>query len=154
MSRVASIVAGLLAGVVLSGCSTSMSGLLGGDEPVQQQVSAQAAPDLSMPPDLQLPAPGTQAPPPPVRSTQVASLQEPDYAEPSVSQAPSSPAPAPAPQGDIYERNGISKVNADGTPKTDAELKAELKQKYLTQKQQANPNYGTVFNIGNIFKDE
>lgn len=154
MWRLASIAGGILAGLVLSGCSTSMSGLLGGDEPSpQQQMSAQSAPDLSMPPDLQLHPPGAQPPPPAAPSTQVASVQEPDYSDASVSQAPGR-APAPAPQGDVYERNGISKVHADGTPKSDAELKAELKQVYLAKKQQANPRYGTVFNIGNIFKDE
>jgi hypothetical protein len=56
-------------------------------------------------------------------------------------------------EGDVYERNGISKVRADGTPKSDTELKAELKKVYLTKKQQTQPHYGTIFNMGNIFKD-
>jgi len=58
------------------------------------------------------------------------------------------------PEGDVYERNGISKVRPDGTPKTDQELQAELKALYLAKKRQKNPSYGTIFNIGNIFKDE
>ena len=73
-----------------------------------------------------------------------------------VAAAPATPygSSASVPEGDVYERYGISKFHPDGTPKTQTELQAELKKAYLAKKQQKNPNYGTVFNIGNIFKDE
>ena len=67
------------------------------------------------------------------------------------SSAPSVPV-APV-KRDIYAEYGISKVKPDGTAKTDYELKQELKLAMLKRKQQQNPNYGTVFNIGNIFDD-
>ena len=41
----------------------------------------------------------------------------------------------------------------DGTAKTKEELQAELKVAILKRKQQQQPGYGTVRNIGNIFKD-
>ena len=142
----------LLAVAALAGGCTSIADVMRPGPEEQAQVQQQAYQDLSMPPDLRLlPPPGSAPQPaPPVEpsatSAQVASV------------APATPyggAPAAAaPQGDIYERNGITKVHPDGTPKTDAELQAELKKIHLAKKQQKNPNYGTVFNIGNIFKDE
>lgn len=144
MVRMTTVMGGLVAGLLVSGCSTSMGDLLGGDEPATQ-TNARAAPDLTMPPDLQLNPPGTVAQTP--AETQVAAAPEEDFSQPAAT-------PAPAPQGDVYERNGISKTHPDGKPKTDAELKEELRQVYLAKKKQGNPNYGTVFNIGNIFKDE
>lgn len=142
-------IAGMLAVAILaSGCSSSMSSMLGGDEPAQP-VNAQAAPDLSMPPDLQLRAPGTYTPPP-----AAAAPAEPvpgvDYSQTAAATPPAQPAAT----GDVYERNGISKVKPDGTKKSQAELDAELREIYMAKKRASNPNYGTVFNIGNIFKDE
>jgi hypothetical protein len=145
MRRIAAT-AGLLAiSLMVTGCArTSISEIMGSSDPQPQSAAPiiQANQDLSMPPDLQLRAPGTAAPPS-VPEAQVASAP-----------AAASTTAAAEPQGDVYERNGISKVHPDGTPKTDAQLKAELKKVYLAKKQQANPKYGTVFNIGNIFKDE
>ena len=145
-------IAGLIAtGLVLSGCGgASISRIMGGDPaPQQQQINAQAAPDLSMPPDLQLRPPGTgSAPAPAAPAAQYAAAPQQYEPEPGIAPAPAAPA------GDVYERNGISKYHPDGKEKTKAELEAELKRVYLAKKKQANPNYGTVFNIGNIFKDE
>ena len=146
MKSAASILC-LLAVAALAGGCTSIADVMRPGPEEQAQAQQQAYQDLSMPPDLRLPPPGSapQPAPPPEPSAQVASV------------APATPygsAPAAAPQGDIYERNGMSKVHPDGTPKTDAELQAELKKIYLAKKQQKNPKYGTVFNIGNIFKDE
>ncbi len=141
-------IAGLLAsGVFLSGCADNSLTSLLDDRGSQPQAQTQTNQDLSMPPDLQLRPPGTGAAPQttataqPLPTTQTAALSQ-----------PAAPVAA-EPQGDIYERNGISKVKPDGTPKTTAELQAELKQIYLAKKQQENPNYGTIFNIGNIFDD-
>jgi hypothetical protein len=106
-----------------------------------------------MPPDLQLRAP----------TGPVSEDYQPNTAAAGSDPLSTSPAPqnlatataTPAqPAGDVYERNGISKFHPDGKPKTDGELRAELKAVYLAKKRQQNPNYGTVFNIGNIFKDE
>jgi hypothetical protein len=147
MNHVASIAVLVAAGLAVAGCAdNSLTSLLDGrSTPSQSQ--AQTYQDLSMPPDLQLRAPGT------VSSTAAPA----EVTAPATRTAATQPnlyAPSAAePQGDIYERNGISKVHPDGSPKTGEELKAELKQVYLAKKQQQNPNYGTIFNIGNIFND-
>ena len=54
----------------------------------------------------------------------------------------------------VYTNAGISVYKPDGTRKSDDELRRELQQYHIAQKKAKNPNYGTVFNIGNIFKDE
>jgi hypothetical protein len=54
----------------------------------------------------------------------------------------------------VFTNAGISLYNADGTKKTDQQLRDELQAYYIAQKKAKNPSYGTVFNIGNIFKDE
>ncbi len=132
----------------LTGCAgMSVSKIMGGDSPSVS--TARTHQDLTMPPDLQLRAPGTvtaevaAAPEaePAVRTA--AAPQTLDTANPSQGQV----------QGDVYERNGISKVHPDGKPKTQAELGAELKKVYLAKQREQNPNHGTIFNIGNIFKD-
>ncbi len=64
------------------------------------------------------------------------------------------PVAPPNPAQTAYEKAGISLTKPDGTKKTDAELREELRAYYIAQKRQKNPNYGTVFNIGNIFSDE
>lgn len=138
-----------LVALVVTGCgSMSISRIMGNDSPSVQQ--AQARQDLTMPPDLQLKAPGTVT----------SEVQQTAVAEPVTRTAAApqtlgtgNPSQSSQTEGDIYERNGISKVRADGTPKSDSELKAELKKVYLAKKQQQQPNYGTIFNIGNVFKD-
>lgn len=131
-----------------SGC-TSISDVMRPGPEEQAQAQQQAYHDLSLPPDLRLPPPGSApeaapAPAPAAPAAQVASASPSPYGD----------APPAAPEGDIYERNGISKLKPDGTKKTDAELQDELREVYLAKKRQKNPNYGTVLNIGNIFKDE
>jgi hypothetical protein len=54
---------------------------------------------------------------------------------------------------DIYAEYGISRSKPDGTAKTKEELQAELKLAILKRKQFQQPGYGTIRNIGNIFKD-
>ena len=131
----------------VSGCgSMSVSSLLGDDKPSATQ--AQAAPDLAMPPDLQLRPPG-QTTAYSETTTAAAPVTQTAAALPTTTTAAS----VAQPQADIYERYGISKFNPDGTPKTQQQLQAELKKAALLKKQQQNPNYGTIFNIGNIFTD-
>ena len=145
-------VLGLFAiGLLLSGCGTSVSRIMGGGDPsAEPEVQARANPDLSIPPDLQLRPPGSA----PAASSPLYDATPQQQSAPTEDYSRVATAPAPVPQGDIYERNGISKVHPDGTPKTDAELKAELKKLYLDKKKRADPKYGTVFNIGNIFRDD
>jgi hypothetical protein len=118
-----------------------------------------------MPPDLRLPQPGTTAAAPDPgaaalsASTSTAALTAPPPENAAPSKAKTSaavvPATPPANAADsVYTNAGISLTNADGTRKSDAQLRKELQEYYLAQKKAQNPNYGTVFNIGNIFKDE
>ncbi len=140
---------GLLAiAVAASGCS-SVSGLLD-DSPAPQTMAAAPA-DLSMPPDLRLPPPGSAPPPAPAyQETQaVASAPATSAATPGVPAAGGG-----KPEDAAYEKYGIVIYNPDGTRRPDYVLREELRQAVIAQKQKANPNYGTVFNIGNIFKDE
>ena len=132
----------------LAGCGDTMRSYLEKDTPQQQAV---VRPDLAMPPDLRLPEPGS--------GPETTASTEPGLYDngAATSAAPATSAPpvaSAAPEGDIYARNGISLNHPDGTKKSDAELTAELKKVHLARKQQRNPNYGTVFNMGNIFKDE
>ena len=141
--------------VALAGCGSSMRDYLEKDTPTQTTSVRQ---DLTMPPDLRLPPPGTTAPAPDpgaISSTRTAVLTAPPAAA-AAPKAPAAAAPAVASNSPdaVYINAGISVTNPDGSRKTDAQLREELQQYYLAQKKSANPNYGTVFNIGNIFKDE
>jgi hypothetical protein len=130
----------------LSGCGNAMQGYLERDTPTQTAAMRQ---DLTMPPDLRLPAPGSApaapdpglAPTAPTPST-VAST------------TPAAPAASSDAATDVYTQAGISLYKPDGTKKTDVELRRELQAVYTAKKKQKNSNYGTVFNIGNIFSDE
>ena len=158
-------------GISLAGCSNSMRGYLEKETPTQ---TLNARQDLTMPPDLRLPPPGTTsaAPDPGVASVPAAAQTA------SLTTPPTAPAPSPAPAavytapkaaapavktaavttGDpkdaIYTGVGISVYNPDGTRKTDLQLRDELQAYYIAQKKAKNPSYGTFMNIGNIFKDE
>lgn len=129
--------------LVLGGCSSSgVLGSLGGGSPAPAN-NIQVGNALAMPPDLQLRPPGT-APTPAYQ------------AEPAEQTALNTPQVEPvvrAPTQDVYERYGISKLKPDGTPKSDAELKAELKAAILAEKRKTRPGYGTIGNMGNIFSD-
>jgi hypothetical protein len=55
------------------------------------------------------------------------------------------------PREDAYVKFGISKTRPDGTAKTQAELDRELLEAVRQEKRKQNPNYGTVFNMGELF---
>ncbi len=151
-SAVATVLTGLAA-ISLAGCGVSMRDYLEKETPAQ---STAVRSDLTMPPDLRLPPPGTTAPAPDPGAglgDQVA-LTAPPPAAPSAPARAAPPAAGATAADSVYTEAGISLTKPDGTRKTDAELRAELQQYYLAQKKAKNPNYGTVFNIGNIFKDE
>jgi uncharacterized protein YceK len=145
----------LITAVALGGCS-SVSGLLGGDRSAPsaqpQQIQANNNNQLALPPDLTLRAPGAQP------SYDSASLAAP---APKRAAAPASTnlyeegaAPASAPKVDVYEKYGISKLNPDGSKKDEGKLSAELRAAILAEKRKTNPNYGSIMNIGGLFKDQ
>ena len=140
----------------LAGCSNPMRSYLEKDSPAQSVAMRQ---DLTMPPDLRLPPPGTTtaAPDPGAYANETASLTSPPAAAAATAPATAAATPAPAVNNGpyaVYTNAGISLTNPDGTKKTDQQLREELQAYYVAQKKAKNPKYGTVFNIGNIFKDE
>jgi hypothetical protein len=142
----AAVVAALA--LALTGCGNAMRDYLERPTPGE---AASVRQDLTMPPDLRLPPPGTTAPAP-----------DPGMTAPASAAPAQTAAVSPVTQGgavtggvySIYEQAGISLYKPDGTKKTDAELRHELQAYYTARKRQQNPNYGTVFNMGNIFRDE
>jgi hypothetical protein len=146
-------ISGVLAmSLVLAGCGASrlLGGMgLGSSDPAPQAPAVRTGNNLALPPDLQLRPPGTvtetyQPNPAPPAPVQTASAEEGLYAPVT---------PAPVVKKDIYAEYGVSKIKPDGTPKTEGELRAELKQAIIKRKRETNPGYGTVRNIGNIFSD-
>jgi hypothetical protein len=138
----------------LAGCGSTMREYLEKETPAQ---SAAVRSDLTMPPDLRLPQPGTTAPAPDTGavSTEASLTAPPPAAAKSAPVTSAAPPAAGATSVDsIYTQAGISIYKPDGTRKSDTELRKELQDYYMAQKKAKNPNYGTVFNIGNIFKDE
>lgn len=59
----------------------------------------------------------------------------------------------PETEQDVYARFGISRTHPDGRPKEDWELQRELREKRIERERARNPNYGTIWNLGNIFSD-
>lgn len=82
---------------------------------------------------------------------------QPEPAPQPVKTASANPPPAQGAEPskeDAYAKYGISKVGPDGKPKSENELYKELHAAQLAEKRKANPNYGTIWNMGNVFKDE
>ena len=169
------IVSGVALGI--AGCSTSSDDTLndmiglGKDVPDESQVRTHQA--LAMPPDLQLRAPSGEVtetgqpnpyaqavtvPAPAPAAPQTAYPAEPDYnatapaQNQQVANAPQQVQPVqPAPTNDVYAQYGISRTNPDGTEKDQAQLTKELRDAIQAKKRAENKNYGTVFNIGELF---
>lgn len=168
------LVLGLFAASVLAGCSeTKVQNLLGSNKASTDEEQVPVGQTLSMPPDLELrpPAGGgdtsetkvaAQSPPPaePADVEAAPADVEPVPVEQSTQTAMATPQQPPAqaaaqpPKQDIYERYGISKVNEDGTPKTEKQLRMALREAQLAEKRKTNPKYGTIWNIGNVFSDD
>ncbi len=151
MKRFQFLISILACGFVLAGCSETkfLDSLGAGKSSTPQETGVQTGNNLAMPPDLQLKAPGT------VTETYQPNKVAAAPAETTGNDAaPVAPLPvAQVPKQDIYAQYGVSKNKPDGTAKTREELQAELKQAMLKKKQQTDPNYGTIFNIGSVFKD-
>jgi hypothetical protein len=139
--------------LVLAGCGASrlLGGMGLGSSPTPQAPTVQTGNNLALPPDLQLRAPGTAAEANnqintmPAAPAQVANVGD--------GVTPVAPAAPAAPKRDIYAEYGISKLKPDGTPKLEADVRAELKQAILKRKREQQPGYGTIRNIGGIFSD-
>lgn len=168
MNKAYGLAFSLVAALAVAGCSeTKMQDLLGsGKEATPDESQVRVNRNLSMPPDLNL-RPPTGETSEDGQLNQVAAAQPP--AEPAMDQAQPEPAPAPMktasanaqpapgeqpPQQDVYEKYGISKTGPDGKPKSENQLFKELKAAQLAEKRKSNPNYGTIWNMGNVFKDE
>jgi hypothetical protein len=153
---------------------------LGKSPPDESQVVTNNS--LALPPDLQLPPQATAqansvvtATPPDAfasapATTEVASAEQSPYdtGEQQLTTDGTTTAPAQTtgtavqatqkrdvkadPREDAFQKFGISKTRPDGTPKTRAELDRELLEAVRQEKRKQNPNYGTVFNMGELFK--
>ncbi|MCA3573181.1 MAG: hypothetical protein IOC86_04640, partial [Aestuariivirga sp.] len=133
-SAVVTVLLGVMA-VGLAGCGSTMRNYLEKETPGQTTAMRS---DLTMPPDLRLPQPGTTAPAPdPGAMSSTAALTAPP---PDLESAPAATKPVSAPKAattaadDVYTQAGISLYKADGTKKSDAELRQELQNYYLAQK--------------------
>jgi hypothetical protein len=109
---------------------------------------------LALPPDLALAQPSNtvEGYQPNGQAPQIANAA-PARAATSVYGETGAPAPKPGTLDYNLAKYGISKYKPDGTLKTSAELNAELRKAILAEKRRANPNYGTIRNIGAIFSD-
>ncbi len=136
----------------LAGCSSAANLLNGGSSPTPQAASIPVGNQLALPPDLSLATP-----------RQTVDTYQPNGPVASVA--------APAEGGELYSGNAsaatakrkggtideafayynISKTKPDGSAKSTAELNEELKLAIKAEKRRQNPNYGTIFNIGEIF---
>lgn len=158
----------LTAALAVAGCSeTKMQDLLGsGKSSTPDEAQVRVNRNLSMPPDLNLRPPSGETAEDGQPNTVATALPP---AEPAAD--PAQPAPQPVrtaaatttatppaqgepPKQDVYEKYGISKVGADGKPKSENQLYKELHAAQLAEKRKANPNYGSIWNMGNVFKDE
>jgi hypothetical protein len=143
-----SLLVSLLA-LALAGCS---SGLLGGGKgspDVQTQIPV--GNQLALPPDLALRSPGAVSENYEPNQAQVAST---DTVYGDTGTTPSTVGAVPkGTQGDIYAQYGVSRLKPDGTKKSDWELRQELRTAVTAKKRQQNPKYGTIFNAGELFKD-
>jgi hypothetical protein len=161
MRRGLSLAFSLAAALAVSACSeTAMQDLLGsGKDSAPDASQVTVGQNLSMPPDLQLRAPtegstnDNQALAPPVQPVEPAATTATAQAVPKPLTGTQTAAAEP-PKQDVYERYGISKTGPDGKPKSQGELYKELHEAQLAEKRRANPNYGTIWNLGNIFSDD
>jgi hypothetical protein len=102
--------------------------------------------NLSMPPDLQLAQP-----------RQTIEAYQPNEgtgegAATDLKQAAAKAPPLTAPR--VFADYGIALSDENGKPKSPERLQKELKAAKLARKKKENPNYGTIRNWRNMFKDQ
>ena len=156
-----------LPSLALAACSeTAFQDTLGIGKSAPDETKVRTVQPLSVPPDLELRPPAeTAANDTTGAPTQPASTPSTALAAPPVDGAPApgggnattGQAPGEKPQArssfyDIYTRHGISLYHPDGTRKKIVELNRELADKLREEKRRKNPNYGTIFNMGSIWK--
>lgn len=152
------MVSGLAFGL---GACSSASSLLNSKSSTPQATGVQVGNNLAMPPDLQLPPPGqtTDAYQPNIGSESVNAADS-SFDAPVTSKKKTSTAglpklaTLPPAKPDVYQQYGISRTNPDGSARTPDQLREAVRLAILAKKKQANPGYGTIANIGNIFKDQ
>lgn len=155
----------LTAALAVAGCSeTKMQDLLGsGKDATPDEAQVRVNRNLSMPPDLNLRPPtgetAEDGQPNTVATAPPPAAEPMEQAQPAPQPVRTAAATPPAkgqeePQQDVYEKYGISKVGPDGKAKTESQLYKELHAAQLAEKRKANPSYGTIWNMGNVFKDE
>ncbi|MGI9374078.1 MAG: hypothetical protein ACR2OJ_16445 [Hyphomicrobiales bacterium] len=105
-------------------------------------------PPATTPPQTAYPAePDYNAP---VQNQQVATTQQQvATTQQQVAAAPQQVQPNQA--ADVYAQHGISRYNPDGTEKDQGQLTKELRAAIQAKKRTQNKNYGTVFNVGELF---
>jgi hypothetical protein len=120
-----------------------------GPPPVPAQQQVRVGNNLSLPPDLQLAVPNqTSDAYVPNQGT-----GEGDAHDMAVAKA-NEPPPPPVTAPSVFAEYNIPIVDENGDPRPRAVLVKELKAAILARKKAKNPNYGTIKNIRNIFKDE
>lgn len=159
MKTASALLSGLVISTLLAGCGeTQFADWMGAGKNAPDESSVRVNQSLAMPPDLQLRPPSNTVAEDGTLNTTMAASQAAAVPNPQVASTAAATPPAPAsaaaaPEQDVYAKYGISKTNPDGTPKDKQILYKELKDAQMAEKRRANPNYGTIMNIGNIFTD-
>jgi hypothetical protein len=117
--------------------------------PVKPEPQVQVGNNLALPPDLQLAAPTQTS----AGYQSNLGTGEGTAADMAIVEA-NKPAPPPAVAPAVFAEYGISLSDENGNPKSPERLIKELKAAKLARKKALNPNYGTIRNIKNIFKDQ
>ena len=139
--------------LALAGCSRGLLGNSNSAPSAEPQIAVNN--ELTLPPDLSLRTPGTGVAPAPKYQSSAAdpSSDATIYNTPAPAPAPGARNPRDPMQVQLDKYN-ISRLKPDGTVKTRDELMEELRQSVLAERRKKNPNYGTIFNAGDLFKDE
>ncbi len=140
-----------MAMMCLSGCSAG--GLLDGKSSIPSATVVPVGNQLALPPDLALRAPSNTLEGYQPNGTPPAIADQSVAAAPTLYGDNPTAAGRPLPGDDVFAKYGISKTNADGSAKTAQQLNKELAAAYKAEKRRQNPNYGTIYNIGEIFSD-
>ena len=147
--------------LVLSACTeTKFLDTIGAGKTSPDETGVQPNQQLSMPPDLNLPAPADADMNIATSDPVAPAATDPAATPPATAAAPQDNSPIvpgtnmtfDQQQDQLYAKYGINKLKADGTAKTFDELQDDLAAAVIAEKKAANPNYGTIWNIGELFK--
>ncbi len=153
-----------------AGCSeTGFQDFIGSGKVAPDESQVTVNQPLTVPPDLQLRPPSNEEPqsvaslPPASQSMAeqpaAVDLQQPQDIAAAPQAEPASPQAQPQQQAstgqpqDAYARAGVSRYHPDGREKTQLELNEEMRQKKIEADRQRDPNYGTIWNLGNVWRD-